>query len=273
MPNERPLIFSAAMVRALIAGTKVQTRRLVEPQPPDQEAVRRMAGTGYSVVFDPAQRAAVTCGPAWAVREKMGREPRWHCPYGLPGDRIWVREAYRLSGFYQDDVNDDADVVERPLVRCTYAADGASRVVRLTKEEGRKLAKRSMDRHRELSGRFMYRSCSRITLELTEVRVQRVQDIAPEDVWAEGLPRGIYRHAIKGFHPCDDGDEAQLPDGRVFKAVAAYGALWDTLHLADGHVWETNPYVWALEFRLLAVATEGATSSQTSNPVPERSLP
>jgi hypothetical protein len=90
---DRPILFNGDMVRAILDGRKTQTRRPMKNQPPDPEAVRRLAGDVFSPLLgtDGTWRVA---GPVWAVRELLGAEPRWGCPFGKAGDRLWVRETW-----------------------------------------------------------------------------------------------------------------------------------------------------------------------------------
>ena len=95
--SERPILFSGAMVRAIMDGRKTQTRRVIKPQPPSVDAVRVMSGDGYHwLPPEPGIGAWRPAGAVWAVRDLMGQEPLLRCPYGQPGDRLWVKENFRL---------------------------------------------------------------------------------------------------------------------------------------------------------------------------------
>lgn len=191
--KERPILFSAPMVRALLAGTKTQTRRVVKPQP--------MMVTNH--------RLAIWDGPSAALqqqRERMGRG----CPYGQPGDRLWVRETWARDDedgalFYRADVGlgGDADDWERNRL------DG-------------------VPRYRWRPSIHMHRRASRITLEITGVRAERLQDISEADAIAEGVKNSLH-----------------LPGGRFAKENFAH--LWWTIN-GDGS-WEANPWVWVIEFK------------------------
>lgn len=234
--KERPIIFSAPMVKAIIDGRKTQTRRVLKPQPPK--------GFDYPECEDSG---------LWAfVRDRAKRD--WHdvrCPYGAPGDQLWMRETwgvdstsaggslsnyrYHIAVKYKCDDPNEAETY--------WEVDAATYRLwekRFMAEDGNVIQWRSPY--------HMPRWASRITLEITEVRVERVGSISIDDCVAEGLPRGIYRHATKAFHPCDDGTDCQLPDGRVFPFKAAFGVLWDSINVKRAP-WELNPWVWALTFR------------------------
>ena len=176
--KERPILFSAPMVRALLAGTKTQTRRTCNhPGLKDLSYI-------------------VNCGDGWWGDEEGDFQAR--CPYGQPGDRLWVRETFC------DDWLADAGGV-------AYRADGG------------------MDAEMFDAGCtwrpsiHMPRSLSRITLEVTGVRVERLQDISEADAIAEGTP---------------------FPFGGW---VGGYQKLWESINGPGS--WDLNPWVWVVEFK------------------------
>ncbi len=188
VPIERPILFSAPMVRALLAGTKTQTRRLIKPQP-----------TGNAdVQFHVA--AALTIAPD-------GKQLR--CPYGQPGDRLWVREAtinVEEHG-YVGPVYVESEEGESCLIYGLGPPDD------MTEIEPHDLRKRPSI--------HMPRSYARITLEITAVRVEQLQEISDEDAVAEGMPIDDAKHD--------------------------YSLLWDRINGPGS--WAANPWVWVVEFR------------------------
>ena len=187
--KERPILFSGPMVRALLAGTKTQTRRVVKPQP-----------THFNPVGVP-RRVIPTGGPSDVIR----------CPYGQPGDRLWVRETWAY-GIHALAAKRDEN---GPFV---YAADGTT--------QGR-----LCDRWRPSI--HMPRWASRITLEVTSVRVERLQDIDLADALAEGI-------SDTGALILDSaGNEQGGP-------IAEYAVLWEQINGSGS--WAANPWVWAIEF-------------------------
>lgn len=234
--RQRPILFAAAMVRAIIEGRKTQTRRVLDPQPPPPGVVQRIAGIDYSwiaprapsVIWRPA-------GPVWAVRQAMGREPELVCRYGRPGDRLWVQEAHAFAWRVGDKV----------LVK--YTADRAERCVALTADEEQKLDARRSPLTRQQPGRFLYRSCSRITLEVTEVRVQRLQEISEEDALVEGVERLIADGGWRNYGLTDLSYESNQ-----YWATAreSFQSLWDSINGArPGCSWSDSPWVWAITFK------------------------
>jgi hypothetical protein len=188
--SDRPILFSAPMILALLAGTKTQTRRVVKPQP-------RGPNPPDARVFDFYDGRGKWKG---AYDRKLGEGNALRlCPYGHPGDRLWVRETWAAeAGAY------------------FYRADGRERLV-------------------WRPSIFMPRWASRILLEITEVRVQRVQDSSAGDCVAEGVNP-------TGTDPCDIADSAK----------DRYRDLWDSINgKRPGCAWADNPWVWALTFKRL----------------------
>ena len=187
--KERPILMSGAMVRAILDGSKTQTRRIVKPQP---------------------EHGIIPCAwvdTLWAELDAKGG-CRCHMapvrfPYGAPGDRLWVREtfAHHFGELrYRADESPDSYY---------YGAKGWKPSI------------------------FMPRALSRITLEITGVRVERVQDISEDDAWAEGVEPPM-------LHPDDPGN--------LDVARATFAALWDSINAARAP-WESNPWVWVVEFK------------------------
>lgn len=197
---ERPILFSGPMVRAILEGRKSVTRRAMKPQPVlNERGFWNWKAHGWQG----------DCGPMRSALED--------CPYGAPGDRLWVREAW------QADPPDDGTWAYTQWAGCaTSTIDEIPRRFRAPKHC---LYRASWDGF-ELRWRpsiHMPRWASRLLLEVTEVRVQRLQDISEEDARAEGV-----------------------------ESRAAFCGLWDTLNGAGE--WRANPWVWAMSFRRVEVA-------------------
>lgn len=215
--SEKPILFSAPMVRALLDGRKTQTRRLVKPQP--QHGVGRYTDGSAGVVD-------------WVLLDEDGDpiDSALRCPYGVPGDILWVREthhqcphcptgqvSYRAGGWTRlpsgapDDGGDHDDLDTRPLPpKCTA--------------------------HGWIPSIHMRRSYCRLTLEVTEVRIERVQDISEADAIAEGIS-------------CTNDHRWGLPEtGMEHNAPKhAFRHLWEQINGAKA--WDCNPWVWVVEFR------------------------
>jgi hypothetical protein len=165
------------------------------------------------------------------------------CPYGVPGDRLWGREHYRLLPEF-----DGVPPREAPRGLVRYEADGdiESLGEDLPLEEAGRIIGAGFGKFRP--GMFMCRWMSRITLEITGVRVERLQDITEEDAEAEGirLLRGCDEEGYYlGFHWEHVTEDQVLYD----TARDAYRGLWEQINGAG--TWDTNPWVWVVDYKLV----------------------
>lgn len=226
--KERPILFSAPMVRAILAGTKTQTRRVVKPQPvPVDPRNSRLPGLYRNGDFAWRDKGAplgcvtISCKPngpdGWAAENS---------PYGQPGDRLWVRETFRR----------DLDRLHsRKLIE--YAAD----------DEVRDAGPSAAFDFPDIGWRpsiHMPRWASRITLEITGVRVEQLHQISEDDAISEGVERTVTGDGWRRY--CDaDMELAGVPP--VASARQSYFTLWNQIH---GHgTWTENPWVWVVEFK------------------------
>lgn len=205
--KERPILMSAPMVRAILDGRKTQTRRIVKPTP---------EWIGQSGVL--------------SYRGRVGL-PHALSPFGQPGDRLWVREAFRfLDSFDGDSPNTVGNRClvagyPKPWAPTHYEADGwRDNWMNVGTAPG------SVTAGKLRPGIHMPRWASRITLEVVSVRVERLQDISDEDAIAEG----IYPTST-GLYPGS--------------AKAEYRKLWEQINGAGS--WDVNPWVWVISFRRL----------------------
>jgi hypothetical protein len=195
--KERPILFSGSMVRAILAGTKTQTRRAMRDQPWKLPHFNRGAlsirvrGTVYQA-FNP-------------------QFPPVRCPYGQPGDRLWVMETWlTVDG-------------EHAFYRADYLHDPNG------------------DRKHGIAWRpsiHMPRWASRITLEVTSVRVERLQGISADDAKAEGISEFI------GGWWCEHDDAEQIAG---MTPQEGYRHLWERINGPGS--WDANPWVWVVSFR------------------------
>ncbi len=199
---ERPVLFSGPMVRALLAGTKTQTRRVfktrnggVWPNPNDLPGMQQVLRT---------------------------------CPYGKPGDRLWVRETWMECGLTRLGL----------MQAAFYAADGQTYCDTTASPPTVRKWKPSI---------HMPRWASRITLEITSVRVERLQNISEADAVAEGVFRKV------GNTPIGDMVETAT-DGQLIyvdpsQAREEYRRLWEQINGPGS--WAENPWVWVIQFKRL----------------------
>jgi hypothetical protein len=224
--KERGILFSAPMVRVLLAGKKTQTRRVVRELPGD-----RGGPVGNHVKwFERGQEDPTR----WCGHDGLGSLGWVRCPYGEPGDRLWVRETWRTVESL--DAISPICLAERVPIR--YMADKAER-----------------GKFRERSGRtrpgiHMPRWASRIMLEVTGVRVERVQSISGYDAIAEGIDPASH---LCSCEVCSR--SLTLCPATQTSLGLEYADLWRDINGAES--WDANPWVWVVEFRPCSSLTDG----------------
>ena len=199
MSKERPILFNADMVNAILSGRKTQTRRIVKP-------TKDRNGSGCHLA--PCEIAGEVNGGDYAL-----------CPYGQPGDRLWVREnfLYLMHG----------DVTTGDI---KYCASIDSRSAAGSKNPGYWWRKRPSI--------HMPRWASRITLEIVSVRVERLKQISERDALQEGI----------GLVLADNWPDPKAMSEAVAKSRrAGFKLLWESINGSDS--WDTNPWVWVVEFK------------------------
>lgn len=195
--KERGILMSAPMALAVrrAENPKTQTRRVVKGEM--LRAIQEQNITGFT-------------------------GPLADSPYGRPGDHLWVRETYQLSGVY-----DHLKPSLVPVGPVAYLADGRNA-----------LGKTRVSIH-------MPRWAARTVLEITEVRIERLQDCSRADACAEGLSRnatGYVKYWTEGLGGAC---------GYHNDPISAYAALWDHINTEPGKTWADNPFVWCVSFRRL----------------------
>ncbi|WP_039788618.1 hypothetical protein [Herbaspirillum huttiense] len=227
--KEGPILMNSPMVRATLADHKTNTRR----------EIIRLGGFGKITQFGRSD----TPGYDWHFRDSA---MRWHdllhsqlikaCPYGQSGDRLWVRETF-VQGFEYDPVTDrlrqfDEDGNELPKKIWYRATDSISW---------------SDDAGWETNVPWkpsihMPRSACRILLEITGVRVERLQDISNADCWAEGIEE------VDGtLDPLKICELAKRMGRCIDDPSPTFAALWESI--SGPGSWDANPWVWVIEFR------------------------
>jgi hypothetical protein len=215
------------MVRAILEGRKTQTRRVVKAQP-------KHTGHGATFLFDRGSSTQYYWIPNDISIRDTSRLTLEQCPYGKPGDRLWVKEAYYAWGKW---VHNGKTKSGRQAWK--FVQVGTS-IRYMDENKPSKTAKRDGEcgwvyRH----GRFMPKKHSRQTVEITDVRAHRLQEISEEDAKAEGVepfrtkgtPAEIAWYAES--HP--DGYRTNFP------------LVWDSINERDA--WDSNPWVWAITFK------------------------
>lgn len=222
--KELPILFNGEMILAILEGRKTQTRRVIKPQPPDlsvediqvEEFNPTVIRNGEEVEGD-AIFGAYDIWGEWGAR----------FPYGKPGTKLWVRETWKPT-------------------------EGMDTYVRYRADFGRE------QRDHDLGGKadweypwkpsiHMPRWASRITLEVKNVRVERVQDISEEDAEAEGINYYRNKQCTAGWGPCKEPPPTQngVP---LYEKKWAFKDLWNSINEKRGFGWDANPLVWVVEF-------------------------
>jgi len=209
--KERPIIFSTEMVQAILEDRKTQTRRIIKPQPLWEESPTLCDDNYWRGRFE--------------TLDKHSRYPdidieEIKCPYGIASDRLWVRETWRaeeLDPYGEDGIRYKAD---RAFIQIENSQKASEKWLdaRYTKKG---------DRYPDGQWRpsiFMPRWASRITLEIKDVKVERVQKITEEDAIAEGCA------------------------GAFLPADCEFELLWNSFNAKRGYGWNKNPWVWVVKF-------------------------
>jgi hypothetical protein len=251
--RELPILFSAPMVRADLEDRKTATRRVVKPQPVlnlDSGDIARIGrpdtqSLGYFSGNTPYR---------WSKRDQAPE--RTPCPYGEPGDRLWVKETFFAWGRWETRFSAKKGRDEWHFVDMTvasgkdylYAADGVSDTLAFVKRRSE-----TLPMYWKRPAIFMPRHASRITLELTGVRGERVQDITSEQILAEGVEIPV--DAATG-NPLIDVSTKHGPAHFLPKLSshtmndllhAHWAALWVQINGMES--WNANPLVWVIEFK------------------------
>jgi len=214
--KERPIIFSGHMVRAILDGRKTQTRRVIKPQPPEPEpgcdTIEFDVGHYHPIRID-------RHGEEYPADETFGMSwEDWDipCPYGAPGDQLWVRETWGILRRHQGGVDPFYTPYYGPIIMrdSDTIADHKANEITYHKKWRPSI--------------HMPRWASRITLEITAIRAEKVQSIGDGDAEAEGMVVTERGSLTDNFHN-----------------------LWDSINAKRGFGWDTNPWVWVIEFKRL----------------------
>ena len=223
--KERPIIFCGDMVCAILDGKKSATRRVIKPQP---------SSTCTGAIYNPS---AFDPDRGWYF-EGGGK---LKCPYGRPGDLLWVRETW--AKIWECEPPDTEDLKESPESfpwHIEYKANSDEKYPGdWPEDEGD-----NPDCAKWQSSRFMFKKYARLWLRITNVRVERVQEIRLPI--AEGIE---YRYD----------SVLEKPEYKVYGKLEkfdqwtkdprwSFETLWNSLNAKRGYSWESNPYIWVVEF-------------------------
>jgi hypothetical protein len=202
MSRELPVIFSAPMIKAILAGTKTQTRRAIKPQP-------TLEAKSAGVIHSSSDSNGLWAWLDSADLTEAGftKDKAFRCRYGAPGDTLWCRETWRPAPEFLSQCAGPRDI--------RYAAS--------VSEAEWATSKWRPSIH-------MPRWASRITLRVTDIRIERLNDISSEDAAAEGWPGPDDGGSIRSSYP-----------------IAWYAGLWEQINGADS--WARNDWVWSVTFK------------------------
>lgn len=221
--NESSIKFMGKNPGMIMAGIKTMTHRVITPQP-ERQLIMNAAGS-------------------YRYTDSEGIDPRspvWQCPYGKPGGILWVKEDYAKN---PDNTGDLFQGTDLAAAEYFYRVDGPRNGIKW------------------ISASEMPRRAARILLEILSIRVKRLQDITTRDCIKEGYPvpkieiTPVISQAIKESPaPClAAACLVDAPDGPSPKQW--FSELWDSIN-GWAHPWSSNPWVWAIEFKVLSNKTE-----------------
>ena len=217
--SEHPILFTGPMVRAILDGSKTMTR--------DTKGLKIINSTAVNFYHPTRQKDTLGYTPSmgylWQGFNQGGSDVFVKSPYGKPGDTLWVKETFQTDTYPTGPLSSD----ERTII--IYCADV-------------QYPKRDMWR----SSILMPRWASRIQLRVTEIRVERIQDITEEDAikegiitWNKGPLAPLYFTDKKHVESCDLGHDTPRK---------AFRDLWDSIYAKRGRGWDVNPWVWCISF-------------------------
>jgi len=239
----RPILFSAPMVRAILEGRKTQTRRIVKPrhilnagEPGDPETLTRLAREYGSPIKSDEYGVSFDCDGLRGVVSVPMR-----CPYGERGDRLWVKETWQP--IWAEHRERRPDYTSRDGWDIGYVATDGIREYHDDEYGLTTRCKPSI---------FMPRVLSRISLEITAVRVERLHAMTRDDAIAEGARRfdGIPTSKLFSDSPHQNRWSMESPEdcGQCLGSpLSAFGDLWIKLNGQES--WDANPWVWVVEFK------------------------
>lgn len=239
--NEKPILFSDNMVRAVLNGRKTQTRRVIRLHPRSHIYDGKVENSDAIFRITSEDKVSGKC--------KMIDNYRIPCPHGGIGDRLWVRETWKISSHMEGEpvefqYRSDGTILEEnsDFTDCLKYEDWYDKMCERSTHELEQLGlepdewgmyywKRGESPLKWIPSIFMPRWASRINLEITNIRVERVQEISIDDIYAEGC-KSI---------SCSDEDASELYEW--------FSELWNSINKKRGYGWDDNPWVWVIEFK------------------------
>lgn len=206
--KERPIIFNNEMVRAILDGRKTQTRRVIKPQP--TKWLKYQLTSRDWITFQGNDDPDDLCV--------------WKCPYGVPGDRLYVRETWQICS--REEV-----IPGEPTIPWAHNPEQLVVVYRASSQEVNP-DHPEWGRSRWRPSIHMPKWAARLWLEITDIRVERVQDISEDDARAEGVI-----------------NDPVVP--WVDQPITWFSRLWNSINEKRSYGWDVNPWVWVVTFRVV----------------------
>ncbi len=243
--NEKPILFKEEMIRAILAGNKTQTRRIVNPQP--ESDVDVVENTGGNLWYFYNKEKAKLNYPQYINMRK--------CPYGIPGDELWIRETWKIQSFMEGEpiefLYKDGKVMDEHELERWQWSKYEEWHERVTMKATNELVESDLEPDDD-SGNFLWtgkesplkwhpsiflpRWGSRIQSGVDNIRVERVQDISEEDAKAEGVSLDDYQYT-----------SFPVEGERVETYKEGFEILWDKINKKRGFGWDENPWVWTVD--------------------------
>lgn len=226
--KQHPILFSTPMVQALLEGNKTMTRRIVKPQPDDD-------GLWDDTNFP---RSLQSTMKGWNGSTESGQSREWKCPYGQIGDILWVREKFRKYHVTYP----DSDKLDTSWSVVDYAT-GPNDMIPMQDGDGFSVFNKDGSERciPWKPGIHMLKEDCRIFLEITGIRVDRLQDITETDAIAEGIEKGMTSNWLDGWrHYLKEDHFGPSP-------VHSFQTLWQSINGLES--WDENPWVWVVEFK------------------------
>lgn len=260
--NEKPILFQGDMIRAILEGQKTATRRIVKPT---------VKGCTVGVYTQDGKVSSVV-----NVQEDGDPWTDIKCPYGQVGNRLWVRETFKVGAWRDQgqlriafDYRASPELVNTPWCYPPSSEQYTNQILKAVHEldkKGIEPVGGGPDRiYKWEAGKsplnwkpsiFMPRWASRITLEITEIKVERLQDMDNDNAINEGINKYWVNYEDGGGYwnvpAC-----WKNPDGKIIKQIQtediieAFANLWDSINKKRGYSWESNPWVWVINFRVV----------------------
>jgi hypothetical protein len=212
--NEKPILFKGDMVRAILEGRKTETRRIIK-----------------NVTINDWDKNDPNYGPFTEDQYGDHHKTADLCPYGQIGDRLWVRETWRFLGGKRIGDSEEITIEYKDGIIINHKTEWKFG--------------RDIKSNKWKPSIHMPRVVSRITLEIIDIKVERVQDITEEGAFAEGI--GVYykKDSKENHYAFSDGytNYYAITGKKIFEY------LWDSINKKRGFSWDSNPWIWVVKFK------------------------